>query len=155
MLDRLIESNVLGFKKKKLHPIATHVYTSNIHLLPRIRFIVCVLLCVFYFADLFARGYEAFFLGYCYYTIWGETLVLLYFFGITFIGSFSKTTNYWLLTLQHIALSIELVVVSMFWGVLAPSLGFGPWGIKLFLGIYKHSIPMLCNTLIKNLRHSS
>jgi len=127
-------------------------YLKSHHNLRRIRLIKILILSVCLFSDLFVHGPLRFAKQGFFFTVWSEVLVLVTLILGQILPPLTKTKSFVLVTMQHTAVTVQVLVVGIFWGVLFPALGisFGSskddpnFDFLVFTNVYKHTLPFLC-----------
>jgi hypothetical protein len=126
------------------------MFHTNHHLLFKVRFIKLFIALVVLFQPVFVVGPVRFASSYFFFTQWSETLVAIGLFFTLFISPMTEKANARLSNFHHAIVSIQVIVVMTYWGVLYPSLGWATpddypnKDVWLFSMVYKHTIPFLC-----------
>jgi len=124
------------------HHIDTTAYYAHSRTLFKIRVVMFLILAANWSSGIFKNGLS-YFKNFAFYTIWNETFVFLYFFCLLLTHPSNLNISGLLVSFQHQVVTSQTIVVIIFWGVLAPSLGLAA-GPGYYVNCYKHSFPFLC-----------
>jgi hypothetical protein len=130
------------------------MYGTNHFALFRLRLLKLIISLVILFFPIFLFGFEKFAKNYFFFTQWSETLVGVVIFLTLFLAPMTEGRNRFMTNFQHAVVSIQVIVVLTYWGVLYPKLGWACpdnypnkklWKFQM---CYKHTTPFLCKYLI-------
>ena len=109
-----------------------------------------VITLVVLFHPIFVVGPKAFAHSYFFFTQWSETFVAAVIFFTIFLNPICDKKGVFLTNFQHAIVTIQVIVVATYWGVLYPSLGWATPDdypsktLWIFQMCYKHTVPFLC-----------